>query len=119
MAQLVYNGEVILKKMKYIASVFGVMKGLMFSGKQQIKDGVCLALPFKKDSCAGVTNLFVFSHLNVVFVDSTFRVVDKTTLYPFKFHYRPAGLFRYIIESSESSLRKIKISDNVKIDISK
>lgn len=119
MSKLIHKNKVILNEMKYLDTIFGLASGLMFSGKKKIKNGVCLKMPVKKDStfsCA-VTMHFVFFPLEIIFVNSKMKVVDKVILKPWKTSYVPKAPCKYIIESKVGTFKDIKLNDSVKIEI--
>mgnify|MGYP006270758429 FL=1 len=103
--------------MRYITSILGISFGLMFSLPTRIKKGVCLVMPTDKDVRYGasVTMMFVFSSLDIIFVNSKYEVVDKITLKPWVTTYVPKKECRYIIEGSKKTFKNINIGDKVEI----
>ena len=117
MAKLIYKNKTVLSDMKYASNIFSISKGLMFASKKKIGRGMCLVMPSKKDkrfSCS-VTMLFVFSSLEILFVNKNFKVVDKRTLKPFVLRYTPRGKCKYVIESIPNTFDNIKIGDKIAI----
>ena len=105
--------------MKYATNSFELAGGLMFASKKRIERGICLAMPTKKDvryGCA-VTMYFVFYPLEIIFVNSKYKVVDKVVLKPWKSTYIPREAAKYVIESKVGLLENIKVGDSVTIQI--
>ena len=117
MAKLIHKNKIILKDMDYLTSVWKISKGLMFSSKKKCKKGVCLVMPSLKDAKFGsaVTMYFCFYKLEILFVNTKYKVVDKVTLMPFKSTYVPREACKYVIESYPGTFSDIKIGDKVKI----
>jgi hypothetical protein len=68
-------------------------RGLMFSGKKN------LIFAFKREALVSLHMFFVFFPIDVLFLDSAKRVVEKAHLLPFTF-YTPRHPCRYILELS-------------------
>ncbi len=117
MAKLIYQNKIILEKMKYAASFLSRAKGLMFASNKKIKKGICLALPVKQDARfkASVTMFFCFHPLEIIFIDSTYQIVEKTIMQPWKFNYTPAKACKYIIEAKVGVFAELAIGHYVKI----
>lgn len=118
MAKLIHKKKVILNEMKYLTSMLSISKGLMLSSKKKCKNGVCLVMPTDKDVKFGasVTMMFCLYSLEIIFVNSKFKVVDKVILKPWKITYVPKSECRYVIESYPGNLKEIKIGDTIKIE---
>lgn len=117
MAKLVHKKKTILDDMAYATSILQLSNGLMFASKKRIKKGIVLPMPVKKDvryGCA-VTMYFVFSPLQIIFVNTKFKVVDKVTLKPWKSTYIPKAPAKYVIEGEVGTFDKIKVGDKVSI----
>lgn len=117
-AKLSHNDKIVLENMRYATSMYEISKGLMFSGRKKIKQGMCLVMPTEKDVKFGasVTMFFCFSSMEIIFVTSEFKVIDKIILMPFKASYTPKEKCRYVIESKIGTFYNIKIGDIVKIE---
>jgi len=117
LAKLIYQNKIILENMEYAASFLSRAKGLMFASKKKIKKGICLALPVKQDTRfkASVTMLFCFHPLEIIFVNSTYQIVEKTIVLPWKLNYTPAKACKYIIEAEVGAFAKLDIGHHIKI----
>ncbi len=103
--------------MKYAASFLSRAKGLMFASKKKIKKGICLALPVKQDSRlkASVTMLFCFYPLEIIFINSTYQIVEKTILRPWKINYTPAKACKYVIEAEVGAFAELAPGHHIEI----
>jgi uncharacterized membrane protein (UPF0127 family) len=117
MTKLIHNKKTVLKDMKIAKSVFEVGWGLMFASKKKIDKGMCLVVPSKKEKKYGasLTNLFVFSSLDCIFLSSDYEVVDKTCMKSFQLSYTPKKSCKYVVESSKNKFKNIKIGDKITI----
>lgn len=119
LAKLYHENKLILSEMKYATSTYEISKGLMFSGKNKIKKGMCLVMPSTKDVKFGasVTMMFCFSSMEIIFVNSDMEVVDKVILKPWRVSYTPKKECRYVIESVSGTFKNISKGDFVNIQI--
>ena len=117
MAKLIHNNKTILKNMRVAKNNFSIAKGLMFSTKKKIDKGLCMILPLDEDVKFGaaVTMWFCFSSMNILFINSEYKVVDNIELKPWKLSYIPKDKCLYVIESTPNKFKNIKIGDSVEI----
>jgi len=116
-AKLIHQDKVVLENMKYASSFLSRAKGLMLESEKKVKNGICLALPVQADTRlkASVTMLFCLHPLEIIFVNSTCQIVEKTILRPWKFNYTPAKACRYIIEAEIGAFAELEMGHYVKI----
>ena len=119
MAKLIHNKKEILSNLKYASSFWDISIGLMFRGKETIKKGICLEMPSSEDIKTGatITMLFCFHPLEILFVNSKHKVVDKTILKPWALAYTPKAACKYVFETTPNTFKNIKIGDNIKIEM--
>lgn len=117
-SKVIHKNKTILENAKFATSTFDISFGLMFAGNKKINRGIILKMPTDKDVKYGasVTMLFVFSKLNIIFVNKSMKVVDKVTLKPFMPSYTPKKPAYYVIESEEGTFDNIKIGDKITIE---
>ncbi|MDM8555213.1 DUF192 domain-containing protein [Desulfococcaceae bacterium HSG7] len=103
--------------MKYASSFLSRARGLMLSSKKKVKNGICLALPVKEDTRlqASVTMLFCLQPLEIIFVNSTFQIVEKTILRPWKINYTPEKACKYVIEAEVGAFAALAPGHHVEI----
>ncbi|MCA9460040.1 MAG: DUF192 domain-containing protein [Nanoarchaeota archaeon] len=117
MAKLIHNGKIILPYMKYATSTWTISTGLMLAGEKKVKKGICLVMPSLKNVRFGssVTMLFCLHDLEIIFINSDFKVVDKKILKTWTPSYTPKKPAKYVIEAKVGDLKNIKIGDSVEI----
>ncbi len=103
--------------MKIAKNPFILAIGLMFAGKKRINRGLCLKLPVQKDVIFGasVTMLFCFYSMDIIFINSKNKVVEKVCLKPWVLTYTPKNPSIMIIESSKGKFKDLKVGDIIKI----
>lgn len=114
---LSHNNHCLLPDLKISNSLLRISYGLMFASRRKIRNGLCMVFPSTKDirHGASVTMFFVWFPLEVLFVDSSFTVVDKVTLKPWVPSYTPRAACSYVIEASPGTFSSVNIGDRVKI----
>lgn len=119
MAKLIHKKKVILNEMKYATSIFAIGKGLMFANKTKIEKGMSLVMPTRKNHkfSSAVTMYFCFHPMDILFINTDFKVVDKVTLKPWKSSYVPKEAAKYVIESTKDKFKNINMGDKVEIEI--
>ena len=105
--------------MKYATGTWEISRGLMFARNKRIARGLCMKMPASKDIKFGsaVTMAFMLHGLDIIFVNSSNKVVDKVTLRPWKFTYIPKDKCIHIIESTIGKFKDIKIGDRIEIKL--
>ncbi len=93
-------------KVKKVKSVFGKATGLMFSKPHN------LIFIFKDERKRSLHMLFVFFSIDVLFLDSKKKVVERATLKPFSL-YTSKKKARYVIELRKGQAKKIKIGAKI------
>lgn len=86
-------------------SFFKRLKGLMFTKKFDF----ALIFPFQFESRVGASihMLFVFTPIDVVYLDKGKRVVDlKESLQPWTLNYTPKKAAKYLIELPQGLIKK-------------
>lgn len=117
MAKFFHNKSLILDNMKWATNAFELSNGLMFSSKKRVDRGICLVMPTKEDVKFGasVTMFFCIYGLDILFINTKNKVVDKVTLKPWVPNYTPKKPCKYVIESTIGKFKDIKIGDSVEI----
>ncbi len=103
----------IIGKTKIAETLFSKALGLMFYPKRH---DFALIFTFFTESriLTTVHMLFVFFPLDVLFLNSEKKVVDKKTLKPFTLSYSPKKAAKYFIELPEKKASGVKIGDKLK-----
>ena len=109
--------DLILKDLKIAKNKINCAYGLMFASKKRCRNG--LKLSFLKEEVrfgASITMLFCFFPLDIIFVNSKNKIVDKVALKPFKFTYVPKEKCLYVVEVYKGGFSKLKIGDFIRIE---
>ncbi len=93
-------------KVKKIRSIWGKSVGLMLSKPEN------LAFIFQDERKRSLHMLFVFFSIDVLFLDSKRRVVEKATLKPFQL-YTSKKKAQYVFELRKGQAKKIKIGSRI------
>jgi uncharacterized membrane protein (UPF0127 family) len=117
-AKLIHKKKSILPSMRVARNAFQLANGLMFAGKKKVSQGMCLVMPTKEDVRFGasITMWFCFSDMEIIFVNTKFKVVDKVTLKTWVSTYVPKEKCKYVIESTVGKFKDINVGDTVKLD---
>ncbi|MCA9460153.1 MAG: DUF192 domain-containing protein [Nanoarchaeota archaeon] len=117
MAKLIHKGKIILPHMKYATGTFEISTGLMLASEKKVKKGICLVMPSLGNVKFGssVTMLFCIHDLEIIFVDTNFKVVDKKILKTWTPSYTPKAAAKYVIEAQVGDLKDIKVGDSIEI----
>jgi uncharacterized protein len=105
------SGEPLLRRVRWCASFFSRLRGLMFRSTIEAGQGILLVEP--RDSRAAVTihMFFVPFTIAAVWIDSSGRVVDKVGAKPWRPFYAPRAPARFILETHPEFLDRVSIGD--------
>ncbi len=106
------NGKKIISKVK-VASEFGKIKGLMFEKKSKHDYALIFNMHTESRVGSSLHMLFVFFPIDVLFLNSEKKVVDKATLKPWQLNYTPKKAARFIVELPEGTGKKVKLGSKV------
>lgn len=104
----------IIGKVRIAGSSFARFKGLMFERQENFDYALIFPLPYESRIGASVHMLFVFFPIDIFFLDSGKKVVDKATLRPWTLNYTPRQAAKYLVEMPAGTLGKIKLGDKLK-----
>lgn len=110
---LVYHKNKLIAKVKPCKSFFSKAFGLMFTIKPKN-----LFLIFKKESIlqTSIHMLFVFYPIDVLWLDSNYRIVDKKeNIQPFSINHRPKKPAKFVLELKKNSIKELNIGDILSI----
>lgn len=108
------SGRVLLDRVRWCNTFGSRLRGLTF--RRALAPGEGLILVEKEDSRvnAGITMLFTFIDLGVVWVNSDGEVVDKTIARPWRPSYLPQSPARYAIEADPAILQQVNAGDRLR-----
>ena len=107
------SGRVLLERARWCDSFGSRMRGLTF--RRSLAHGEGLILVENEDSRvnAGITMLFTFIDLGVVWVNDAGQVVDTTLARPWRPSYLPQSPARYTVEADPGILQQVSIGDRL------
>ena len=111
---MLYAGKkVLMKKTRFAKTPWQRTKGLMFEDARKFDYALIFEFPRESKLGASLHMIFVFFPIDVLFLDSKKKVVDKATLAPFIPNYTPKAPAKYVIEMPMGKAAKTKIGDSV------
>ena len=107
------SGKTLLRGVRWCASYFSRMRGLMF--RRGLAEGEALVLVEAADSrtLTAIHMFFVPFAIAAVWIDSRGRVVDKALAKPWRPFYAPRAPARYVLETAPEFLDQVAIGDEV------
>ena len=110
----VESGQVLVERARWCDGFFSKMKGFTF--RRRLAPGEGLVLVEKRDGrvSSGITMVFTFLDLGVVWVNSTGEIVDTALAKPWRLSYSPKKPAQYAIELQPAQLERIKVGDHLR-----
>ena len=108
------DGQVLLERGRWCNTFGSRLRGLTF--RRALAPGEGLILVEKEDSRvnAGITMLFTFIDLGVIWVNDAGEVVDTTIARPWRPSYLPQAPARYAIEADPAVLGQVSVGDRLR-----
>ena len=107
------NGQLLLKQARWCSSFACKLRGLTFRRRLAVGEGLILVMRQDNRATAGITMLFTFLNLGVVWVDDAGSVVDKVLARPWRLSYLPRAAARYAIEAAPDLLEQVALGDKI------
>ena len=106
------NGEVLVGKAKWCDTF---LTKLGFTLRRKLSPGEGLVLVEDSDSRlgSGITMLFCFLHLGVIWVNGDGEVVDTVIARPWRPSYLPKAPARYAIEAAPGIVQRVNPGDKI------
>jgi uncharacterized membrane protein (UPF0127 family) len=105
------SGRVFVERARWCDGFFSKMRGFTFRLKLRPGEGLVLVESGEGRLTAGVTMLFCFMNLGVVWVNAKGKVVDTTLAKPWRPSYTPKSPAQFTIETDPALLESIKVGD--------
>ena len=105
---------VLMENVRLAQNVFSRFLGLMFEKAENFDYALVFTLPREGRIGASVHMMFVFFPIDIVFLDSQKKVVDKAALHPWMLNYTPKKAAKYFIELPQGKARKISVGNSLK-----
>ena len=107
------SGRVVVERARWCDDFLSRMRGFTF--RRSLKAGEGLVLVEGSDSRvnSGITMLFCFIDLGIIWVNSAGEVVDKVIARPWRPSYLPQAPARYAIEADPDVIQSVQIGDRI------
>ena len=107
------TGQMLLPNVRWCASFFCRLRGLMF--RRALRPGEALMLVEGRDSrsATAIHMFFVPFSIAAVWINSAGRVVDQVEARPWRPFYAPREPARYTLETDPAFLQKISLGDEI------
>jgi len=110
------NNQVLVDRARWCNTFGSKLRGFTFRRSLAPGEGLVLVEQSESRMNSSITMLFTLCELGVVWVNSSFEVVDKTLARPWRLSYIPQSPAQYAIEADPSILDKIEVGDRVRFD---
>jgi len=105
--------ETISGKVRFADTSLKRLRGLMFEQEKNFDYALVFELPSETRFGASVHMMFVFFPIDIVFLDSQKRVVDKATLNPWEMNYIPKKAAKYFVELPKGKAKNIRLGNRL------
>ena len=107
------SGRVIVERARWCDGCFSKMRGFTVRWKLKPGEGLVLVENSEGKVSAGVTMLFCFLDLGVIWLDATGRVVDTVIAKPWRPSYMPKAPAQYVVETDPAMLEQVAVGDHL------
>jgi uncharacterized membrane protein (UPF0127 family) len=107
------GSETLLTGVRWCASFFSRLRGLMFRSGLQPGEALILAEAADSRTATSIHMFFVPFAIATVWIDGRGRVVDKVLARPWRPYYAPRAPARYVLETEPAFLERIEIGDEI------
>ena len=115
MVDIIHKNKVVLKDVPIAKDVLSKARGLMFASYETVRKGLCFEFSRDVKTLAATTMWFCFFRYEILYVNSSYMVVDKVVLNPWKMNYVPKDKCKYVFESIEGTFKDISIGDTIEL----
>jgi uncharacterized membrane protein (UPF0127 family) len=109
------QGKLVLARVKWCKSFACRLRGLMFHRHLSPEEGLLLVENRASIAATAIHMFFVFFPIAAIWLDDSFRVVDKTLALPFHPFYASRTPARYVLEAVPAVLDCVTINDQLYI----
>lgn len=107
------TGDVILTEVRWCSSFFCKLRGLMFRRQLKPGEGLLLVEEFQSRTATAIHMLFMAFAIATIWLDGSFKVVDKVLAKPWRPIYAPKKAARYTLETSPDVLERVSVGDEL------
>lgn len=106
------TGKTLIQKTKKANTSWTRFKGLMFENEKNFDYALIFNLGSETKLGASIHMMFVFFPIDIVYLDSQKKVVDKAIVKPWSLNYTPKQASKYFIELPVGKVN-VKIGDKI------
>ncbi len=107
------SGRVLVKRARWCDSFASKTRGFTFRRNLAPGEGLVLVEAADSRVNAGITMLFCFIELGIIWVNDVGKIVDTIVARPWRPSYLPQSPARYAIEAEPAILRYVQVGDHV------
>jgi uncharacterized membrane protein (UPF0127 family) len=108
------TGRIFVERARWCDGFFSKMRGYTFTGSLGPGEGLVLVENKEGKLSSGITMLFTFLDLGIVWVNAEGEVVDTAHAKPWRPSYTPKAPAQYAIETDPSRLEQINVGDHLR-----
>ena len=107
------SGRILVERARWCDDFLSRMRGFTF--RRSLEEGEGLVLVEGSDSRvnSGITMLFCFMDLGVIWVNSAGEIVDKIVARPWRLSYLPQAPAKYAIEADPGVIKSVQIGERI------
>ena len=109
------RGQVMLARVKWCRSFLCRLRGLTFRRRLSPDEGLLLVEGKAGVAATAIHMFFVFFPIAAIWLDDSFRVVDRKLARPFRPFYAARAPARYVLEAAPELLDQVAIGDQLYI----
>jgi len=109
------QGKLVLARVKWCQSFACRLRGLMFRRHLSPDEGLLLVENQVSIAATAIHMFFVFFPIAAIWLDDSFRVVDKTLARPFRPFYASRTPARYVLEAVPAVLDRVTVGDQLHV----
>jgi len=107
------NGKVLVERARWCDTFASKTRGFTFRRELAAGEGLVLVDSADSRLNSGITMLFCFLDLGVLWVNGAGQIVDTIIAKPWRPSYLPQAPARYVIEAEPEIVRRVKVGDYV------
>ncbi len=107
------NGEVLLTQVRWCQSFGCKLCGLMLRRELGPGEGLLMVEAYASRTATAIHMLFMNFAIAAIWLDDSFRVVDKVHAKPWRLIYAPTQAARYTLETHPELLDRVEIGDEL------
>ena len=109
------QGKLVLARVRWCKSLACRLRGLMFRRHLSPDEGLLLVENKASIFATAIHMFFVFFPIAAIWLDDSFRVVDKTLARPFRPFYASRLPARYVLEAVPAVLDRVTVGDQLHV----